>query len=134
MSTMVARNALQSLSPFGQAQAAAAIAQTKPSLPVIVKDTTSRYWQTVLAGARKAGEDFGVEVAELGAQSESDADRQIALLEKAVASNPAAVAIAPVHSAPLSNPSAEAARRGIVATIDSTADTKAVTSFLAADN
>jgi len=39
--------------------------------PVIVKDTTSAFnWQTVLAGARKAGQDFGVEIAELGAQSE----------------------------------------------------------------
>src|SRR6266403_4675939 len=131
---MVSRNAPPSLSPFGQAQAAAAIAQTKPTIPVIVKDTTSRYWQTVLAGARKAGQDFGVEVAELGAQSESDADRQIALLEKAVASNPAAVVIAPVHSAALSKPIDEAAKRVKVVAIDSTADSNALTSFLAADD
>jgi hypothetical protein len=78
----------QSLSPLGRAQAAVAIAQTKPTIPVIVKDTTSLYWQTVLAGARKAGQDFGVEIAELGAQSESDADSQITLLEHAVSSNP----------------------------------------------
>jgi hypothetical protein len=77
----------QSLSPLGQAQAAVAIAQTKPTIPVIVKNTTSLYWLTVLAGARKAGQDFGVEIAELGAQSESDADGQIALLENAVSSN-----------------------------------------------
>ena len=32
-----------------------AVAQTKPAIAVIVKDTTSVYWQTVLAGARKAG-------------------------------------------------------------------------------
>jgi hypothetical protein len=64
----------QSLSPLGRAQAAVAIAQTKPTIPVIVRNTTSVYWQTVLAGARKAGQDFGVEIAELGAQSESDAD------------------------------------------------------------
>ena len=54
-------NAPPSLSPLGQAQAAVAIAQTKPTIPVIVKDTTSPYWRTVLAGARKAGQDFGVE-------------------------------------------------------------------------
>ena len=29
---------------------APAIAQTKPTVPVIVKDMTSRYWQAVLAG------------------------------------------------------------------------------------
>ena len=54
----------QSLSLLDGAQAAVAIAQTKPTIPVIVKDTTSPYWQTVLAGARKAGQDFGVEIAE----------------------------------------------------------------------
>jgi len=30
-----------------------AIAQTKPTISVIAKDTTSPYWQAVLAGARK---------------------------------------------------------------------------------
>ena len=30
----------------------------EPSIPVIVKDTTSFYWQIVLAGARKAGKDL----------------------------------------------------------------------------
>ena len=56
----------------GLAFGAPAMAQTKPTIPVIVKDTTSVYWQTVLAGARKAGQDLGVDVSELGAQSESD--------------------------------------------------------------
>ena len=50
-----------------------AVAQTKPAIAVIVKDTTSVYWQTVLAGARKAGLDLGVDVLALGPQSESDA-------------------------------------------------------------
>src|SRR6266540_5198927 len=37
-----------SLSLLGRAGAAPAIAQTKPTIPIIVKDTTSIYWQTVL--------------------------------------------------------------------------------------
>ena len=131
---MASGNAPPSLSPLGQAQAAVAIAQTKPTIPVIVKDTTSLYWQTVLAGARKAGQDFGVEVAELGAQSESDADSQIALLENAVSSNPAAVVIAPAHFAALSKRIDEAAKRVKVVAIDSTADSKALISVLATDN
>ena len=49
----------------------------QPTIPVIVKDTTSFYWQIVLAGARKAGKDLGVNVPELGAQSESDINGQI---------------------------------------------------------
>jgi ribose transport system substrate-binding protein len=131
---MVSGGVPQSLSPLGRAQAAVAIAQTKPTIPVIVKDTTSVYWQTVLAGARKAGQDFGVEIAELGAQSQSDADGQIALLENAVSSNPAAVVIAPAHFTTLSKRIDEAAKRVKVVAIDSTADSKALTSVLATDN
>src|SRR5437667_7107434 len=123
---MVSGGVPQSLSPLGRAQAAVAIAQTKPTIPVIVKDTTSLYWQTVLAGARKAGQDFGVEIAELGAQSESDADGQIALLENAVSSNPAAVVIAPAHSVALGRQIDESAKRAKVVAIDSTADSKAL--------
>ena len=110
------------------------MAQTKPTIPVIVKDTTSIYWQTVLAGARKAGQDFDVNVTELGAQSETDVAGQISLLEKAVASNPTAIVIAPAQFAPLGKPIDEAAKKVKIIGIDSTADTKALTSFLATDD
>jgi ribose transport system substrate-binding protein len=118
----------------GLAFGAPAMAQTKPTIPVIVKDTTSIYWQTVLAGARKAGQDFDVNVTELGAQSESDVAGQISLLEKAVASNPTAIVIAPAQFAPLGKPIDEAAKKVKIIGIDSTADTKALTSFLATDD
>src|ERR1700723_1899731 len=94
------------------APAAPATAQTKPTIAIIVKDTTSAYWQTVLAGARKAGQDLGVNVTELGAQSQSDANGQIGLLEKAVASNPAAIVIAPVQPAAL-GPAIDAAAKKV---------------------
>jgi ribose transport system substrate-binding protein len=109
---------------------APAMAHTKPTILVIVKDTTSIYWQTVLAGARKAGQDFHANVTELGAQSESDVAGQISLLEKAVASNPTAIVIAPAQFAPLGKPIDEAAKKVKIIGIDSTADTKALTSFL----
>jgi ribose transport system substrate-binding protein len=112
---------------------APAMAQTKPTIPVIVKDTTSIYWQTVLAGARKAGQDFDVNVTELGAQSESDVAGQISILEKAVASTPAAIIIAPAQFTPLGKPIDEAAKKVKIIGIDSAADTKALTSFLATD-
>lgn len=51
------------------------------TIPIIVKDTTSFYWQIVLAGARAAGKDLGVNVPELGAQSESDINGQITILK-----------------------------------------------------
>ena len=118
----------------GFAFGAPATAQTKPTIAVIVKDTTSLYWQTVLAGARKAGLDLGVSVIELGGQSESDAIGQIGILEKAVASNPAAIVIAPAQFTALGKPIDEAAKKVKVIGIDSAADTKAMTSLLATDN
>src|SRR6266567_8607213 len=124
----------QSLSLLGRVEAAPALAQTKPTIPIIVKDTTSPYWQTVLAGARKAGQDLGVNVPELGPQSESDIEGQISILKNAVASNPAAIIIAPAQFAALGKPIDEAAHKVKIIGIDSPADSKAFTSFLTTDN
>jgi ribose transport system substrate-binding protein len=117
----------------GFAFGAPAVAQTKPTIPVIVKDTTSVYWQTVLAGARKAGQDLGVDVTELGAQSESDVAGQISIFQKAVASNPAAIVIAPAQFAALGKPIDEAAKKVKIIGIDSAADAKTWTSLVATD-
>jgi ribose transport system substrate-binding protein len=124
----------KSLSLLGRAEAATATAQTKPTIPIIVKDTTSLYWQTALAGARKAGQDLGVNVPELGAQSESDINGQISILANAASSNPAAVVIAPTQFAALAKPIEEAAKKIKIIGIDSAADTKAFTSVLTTDN
>jgi ribose transport system substrate-binding protein len=122
--------ALAALLAFGAAPARAA----EPTIPVIVKDTTSFYWQIVLAGARQAGRDLHVNVPELGAQSESDINGQISILENAVASKPAAVVIAPTQFAALGKPIDEAAKSVPIIGIDSAADSKAFTSFLTTDN
>ncbi len=113
--------------------APAARAQT-PTIPIIVKDTTSFYWQIVLAGARKAGQDLHVNVPELGAQSESDINGQISILENAVANKPAAVVISPTQFAALGRPIDNAAKSVKIIGIDSGADSKAFTSFLTTDN
>jgi ribose transport system substrate-binding protein len=118
----------------GLAFGAPVMAQTKPTVAIILKDTTSPYWQTVLAGARKAGHDLDVNISELGTQSESDANGQIAALEKAVASNPAAIVIAPAQFAALGRPIDEAAKKVKIIGIESAADTRAMTSLLATDN
>ena len=119
------------LSPIAALEARAA---DPAPIPVIVKDTTSGYWQIVLAGARKAGKDLGVKVPELGAQSESDIDGEITILENAVSSKPAAVVIAPTQFAALGKPITEAAKSAKIIGIDSAADSKAFTSFLTTDN
>src|SRR6476619_6412712 len=111
-----------------------AAADQKPTIPIIVKDTTSFFWQIVFAGARKAGKDLNVTVPELGAQSESDINGQISILENAVSGKPAAIVIAPTQFAALGKPIDEAAKKVIVSGIDSAADSKAFTSFLTTDN
>jgi ribose transport system substrate-binding protein len=111
-----------------------ALAADKPTIPIIVKDTTSFYWQIVLAGARKAGQDLGVNVPELGAQSEADISGQISILENAVAGKPAAVVISPTEFKALGKPVDEAAKSVPIIGIDSSADSKAFTSFLTTDN
>jgi len=110
-----------------------AMAQT-PTIPIIVKDTTSFYWQIVLAGARQAGKDLGVNVPELGAQAETDINGQISILENAVAGNPAAIVIAPTERTALGPPITEAAKSVPIIGIDSSAESDAFTSFLTTDN
>lgn len=104
------------------------------TIPIIVKDTTSFYWQIVLAGARAAGKDLGVNVPELGAQAETDINGQISILENAVAGKPAAVVIAPTEKSALGAPITEAAKSVPIVGIDSSADSDAFTSFLTTDN
>jgi ribose transport system substrate-binding protein len=116
------------------AVAAPSFAADAPTIPIIVKDTTSFYWQIVLAGARKAGKDLGVNVPELGAQSESDINGQISILENAVSGKPAAVVISPTEFKALGKPVDEAAKHVPIIGIDSSADSKAFTSFLTTDN
>ena len=94
-------------------------ADAKPTIPIIVKDTTSFFWQIVLAGARKAGKELNVNVPELGAQSESDINGQISILENAVSGKPAAIVIAPTQFAALGKPIDEAAKKVIIIGIDS---------------
>jgi ribose transport system substrate-binding protein len=109
-------------------------ADPKPTIPIIVKDTTSFFWQIVLAGARKAGKELNVNVPELGAQSESDINGQISILENAVSGKPVAIVIAPTEFQALGQPIDEAAKKVMIIGIDSAADSKAFTSFLTTDN
>jgi ribose transport system substrate-binding protein len=109
-------------------------AADKPTIPIIVKDTTSNFWQIVFAGARKAGKDLDVNVPELGAQSESDINGQIGILENAVSEKPAAIVISPTQFAALGKPIDEAAKKVKIIGIDSAADSNAFTSFLQTDN
>ena len=126
--------ALAAASMLAGVMHSAPVSAADVTIPIIVKDTTSFYWQIVLAGARAAGKDLGVNVPELGAQAESDINGQISILENAVAGNPAAVVIAPTEAKALGKPIDEAAKAVPIIGIDSAADSKAFSSFLTTDN
>lgn len=128
MRKLLAAAAVTALLGVGQAPAQA------QAIPIIVKDTTSFFWQIVLAGARKAGQDLGVEVTELGATSEADIAGQIGILENAVSGSPDAIVIAPTQFAGLGPAITQAAQSVKIVGIDSGADTDAFSSFLTTDN
>lgn len=127
------RNLLLAGAFLGALGGASAHAQDA-SIPLIVKDTTSPFWQIVMAGGCQAGKDLGVDVPQLGATSEADIAGQIAALENAVAQQPAAVVLASTSFDALGPAVDEAAEKVPVVGIDSLADSEKFTSFLTTDN
>ena len=110
---------------------ATALAQ---DITVIVKATTSPYWQTVFAGAEAAAEELGVNLTTQGAAEESDIAGQISILENTVTQSPDAIVLAPTASEPLGAPIDRAAESVPIIMIDSAAETEAYASFLTTDN
>jgi ribose transport system substrate-binding protein len=112
----------------------ASAAQAEDSVAVIVKATTSEYWQWVFKGAEDAGKQLGVKIDKLGTPKD-DAAGQIAVLESAAASKPAAVVISPTIFEALGDPIAKVTAAGIpVIVIDSGAKTDKYASFLTTNN
>jgi ribose transport system substrate-binding protein len=111
-----------------------ASSKDKPAISVIVKEKSSYYWRIVLAGARAAGNDLGVEVDELGGATELDVSGQIKLLGDAVAADSVAIVIAPTQFSALGPAVDEAAKRVPVIVIDSSVASLNMKSMLATDN
>ncbi|HEY4403581.1 MAG TPA: substrate-binding domain-containing protein [Xanthobacteraceae bacterium] len=118
----------------GIAVGAPARAQTEPKIAIIVNDLTSPYWQSVLAGAHKAGQDFRVDVVAFGARSETGINGKIGVFNQAVASKPAAIVIAAAQSDALLPAIDEAAKTIKIIGIEFAADNQAMTSLVATDN
>src|SRR5206468_9195468 len=94
------------------ALAGVAPASAEDTVAVIVKATTSEYWQWVFKGAEQAGKDLGVKVDELGSPKD-DAAAQIAILETAAGSKPSAIVIAPTIFEALGDPISTVSDTGI---------------------
>jgi ribose transport system substrate-binding protein len=61
---------------------------------VIIKASDSSFWQTMLAGAKKAGADYGLKVSLFGPTSETDVNEQVQLMENSISRGVDAIAIA----------------------------------------
>jgi ribose transport system substrate-binding protein len=109
-------------------------ARAEDSIAVIVKATTSEYWQWVFKGAEDAGKELGIKIDKLGTPKD-DAAGQIAVLESAAGSKPAAVVISPTIFEALGDPIAAVTKSGIpVVIIDSGAKTDQYAAFLTTNN
>jgi len=109
-------------------------AYAEDTISVIVKATTSEYWQWVFKGAEDAGKALGVNVDKLGTPKD-DAAGQIGVLENAAASKPLAIVISPTVADALGDPIAAVTAAGTpVIMIDSGANTDKYASFLTTNN
>ena len=102
----------------------------------IVKTINSPYWTIVLAGAKKAAKDLGVQgISFTGGPSEADINAEVNLLEDAIAKKVDFIVCAPTVKTGLNTSIDKAYNAGIkVILIDSSATTPNYNAFLATDN
>lgn len=70
----------------------------KVYIPVISKGFQHQFWQAVKQGAEKAAEEFDVEITFEGPETEAMVDKQIEMIEAALAKNPSAICLAALDS------------------------------------
>ena len=106
-------------------------------LAMIPKGLTHVFWQTVHAGADRAGKEFGYTIKWDAAQKESDTSGQIAVVENAIASKVSGILVAPLDKNALVNVIKKAKEANIpLVMFDSGADIAddQYVSFAATDN
>jgi len=101
---------------------------------VIIKASDSSFWQTMLAGARRAGADYGVRVGLFGPTSETDVNQQVQLIENSISRGVDAIVLAPNSSDALNNAIKRARDGGTKVVVVDTAVTTASEGFIGTDN
>jgi len=71
-----------------------AVAEETPYIAIISKGFQHQFWQTVLAGAQDAADEYEVEMTFEGPPSESDIAIQVDMINAALAKNPSALCLA----------------------------------------
>jgi ribose transport system substrate-binding protein len=110
----------------------------RPAVAVIPKGTTHLHWRSVEAGAKKAGEEFGVNVLWKGPLTENDVAQQIGLVEQFTQEGVAGICVAPLDANQLRRPIQQAGAKKIpVVIFDSAVNGevgKDYASYVATDN
>jgi ribose transport system substrate-binding protein len=102
---------------------------------VVPKGANHIFWQTVHAGAIKAGREFHFSVEWNAPTLEIDSSRQIEIVESMINRRLAGIVLAPVDKRALVSVVERAAREGIpVSIFDSAIDTDRIISYVATDN
>jgi ribose transport system substrate-binding protein len=103
-------------------------------IDVIIKASDSSFWQVMLAGAKQAGEDFGLGVSTFGPTSETNIDEQVQLVENSISRGVDGLVIAANSSSALNSAIDRARAAGIkVITVDTRVTTDSE-GFIGTDN
>ena len=106
-----------------------------PYIPVISKGFQHQFWQAVQGGANQAASDYGVEITFEGPETEAMVDRQIEMLQAALAKNPSAICLAALDTKAAIPLLEEAQSRGIpIVGFDSGVDSDIPVATAATDN
>lgn len=106
-----------------------------PVVGVVPKGTNHTFWQSVHAGAIKAGEEFGLEILWNAPQLEIDSARQISIVENLITRQVDGIVLAPVDAEALVRVVERAVDSGIpVAIFDSAIETDRIITFVVTDN
>jgi len=108
---------------------------SKPLVGVVPKGTNHIFWQTVHAGAIKAGQEFGLQIEWNAPVLEIDASRQIGIVDSMINRHLAGIVLAPVDRKAMVAPVERAMKAGIpVAIFDSEVDTNQRITYVATNN
>ena len=127
-----------SLTACGDGSADVAGSPNKLQIAVIPKGTTHEFWKAIHEGAKRAADEFDVDIIWKGPLKENDRAEQIKVVEQFTAQGIDGIVLAPLDSRALVRPVAGAGERGIpVVIFDSALEGTApddFRSFVATDN
>jgi ribose transport system substrate-binding protein len=130
VATLAACSGNDAGAPAGSSSSGSAI-----TIAVIPTGTSHAFWQSIRAGAERAGRELGVTVIWRGPLREDDRDSQVSEVEGFVSRGVSGIVLAPLDESALVQPVAEAGRKKIpVVIFDSGLKGEGFVSFVATDN